>query len=228
MTLLQIAGAERRSLVRSERRAESMRPWIEAMAVRLANPADGPLFSIGFSACASGEGATTVACAVAHWIQAGLGRRVLLVDANLSTPRLHLEFTVPRAPGLSDLLTARSALHEVVRPVGTVGLHLVTVGASPRDALRAFDSQLIDTMMERLREEFDLVIFDCAPLSGSAETFLLAKRLDGLIMVLAAEKTRWQSGARLIEQLRAGGVNVLGAALNRKKFFIPRALYKRL
>jgi protein-tyrosine kinase len=222
----QTAGSGRRS--RGERRAESMRPWIEALAVRLANPTDGPLFSVGFSACASGEGATTIACAVAHWVQAGLGRRVLLVDANLSSARLHLEFQVPQAPGLADLLAARSTLAEVVRPVGTAGLHLMTVGSPSRDVLHAFDSQLIDTMVERLREAFDIVIFDCAPLGNGAEAFLLAKHLDGLIMVLAAERTRWESGARLIERLRAGGVNVLGAALNRKKFFIPRALYKRL
>jgi Mrp family chromosome partitioning ATPase len=226
--MLPTIGGARRLRLRSERRTEAMRPWIEGLAVRLANAVDGPLFSVGFSACAAGEGTTAVARAVAHWLQAGLGRRVVLVDANLAAARLHLEFQTPRAPGLTDLLAGRSTLHEVVREVGDDGLHLITGGSPTHEALRALDGQTLDSLIERLRETYDMAIFDCAPLSNGTETFLLAKRLDGLVMVLAAERTRWESGARLIEQLRDGGVNVLGAALNRKKFFIPRALYKRL
>jgi capsular exopolysaccharide synthesis family protein len=212
----------------AEPSSDVLRPWIEPLAVRLGNPTDGPLFGVGIAACAAGEGATTIACAVAHRVQAGLGRRVLLVDANLARARLHDEFQIPRAPGLSDLLAGRSTLREVIHAVDESGLNVLPAGSPSSNTLRYFESHVLDTMMERLREVFDIVIFDCAPLSHGAETFLLAKRLDGLLMVLAAEKTRWESGARLVQQLRAEKINVLGAALNGKKFFIPHAIYKRL
>jgi Mrp family chromosome partitioning ATPase len=72
------------------------------------------------------------------------------------------------------------------------------------------------------------VIFDCSPLSGDGETFVMAKRLDGLVMILAAEKTRWERSAQLMERLRAANINVLGAALNGKRHFIPGPIYDRL
>jgi capsular exopolysaccharide synthesis family protein len=227
---MQIAGYKRRSRSRAhgETPAEALRSSIEVLAERLGNPPDGPLFCVGIAACSAGEGATTIAAAVARRIQVGLGRRVLLVDANLARARLHEVFDIPRAPGLSDLLAGRSTLRDVVQPAGEAGLHVVAAGAPSPDALRYFDSHLIETMKDRLSEAFDIVIFDCAPLSGGSETFVLAKRLDGLLLVLAAERTRWESGARTMEQLRTANVNVLGAALNGKKFFIPRAIYKRL
>jgi capsular exopolysaccharide synthesis family protein len=208
--------------------SDALRPSIEALAERLGNPPTGSLFCVGIASCSAGEGATTIAAEVARRIQHGLGRRVLLVDANFARPRLHQLFDIARSPGLSELLAGRRTLRDVVQPVDESGLHLIAAGAPSPDAMRYFDSHLIETMKDRLGEAFDIIIFDCAPLSGGAETLVLAKRLDGLLLVLAAERTRWESGARTMEQLRAANVNVLGAALNGKKFFIPRAIYKRL
>jgi Mrp family chromosome partitioning ATPase len=206
----------------------SLAPWIEGLAARLGAPADGALRSVGIAACSPGEGATTIACAVADRIETVLRRRVLLIDANFRAARLHDEFRLPRAPGLSDLLTGRSTLREAVRAVDGTGLHVMTAGAPSASLVNLFDAQIFDLMKTRLSEAFDLLIFDCPPLSDDADTFVLAKRLDGLVMVLAAEKTRWESGAQSIQRLRAAKVNVLGAALNGKRFFIPNMIYKRL
>jgi capsular exopolysaccharide synthesis family protein len=207
---------------------DRLRPWIESLTVRLAASSDGPIFSVGIAACSAGDGATTIAMAVAHHIQSGLGKRALLVDADTRGGRLDRAYRLPRAPGFTDLLAGRASLREVVRATDDGGLHVMTAGTPLPNALGLLEGHVLDTMMTRLREAFELVIFDCAPLDLAAETFVLAKRLDGLVMVLAAERTRWENGARQIERLRNEKVRVLGAALNGKRFFIPSFLYRRL
>lgn len=206
----------------------ALQPWIEGLVVRLGDPADGSLKFVGIAACSPGEGATTVACAVANRIQTGLHKRVLLVDANLGRPRLHALFGLPLTPGLIELLNGRATLRETVHTIDESGLSIIAAGAPSPGSSGIFENETFDAMKSHLGEYFDTVLFDCAPLDGDAETFVMAKRLDGLVMVLAAEKTRWEGGAQLIERLRAANINVLGAALNGKRFFIPKLIYKRL
>lgn len=207
---------------------DRLQPWVEGLAVRLGAPAEGALRFIGIAACSSGDGATTVACATAQRIQQSLGKRVLLVDANLGAPRLHTTFDLPQRPGLTELLSGQHTLREVVHEIEPEGLCVIPAGAPAADCLALFENDAFETMKSRVLEYFDTVIFDCPSLSSDAGTFVIAKKLDGLVMVLAAERTRWENGTRLIEQLRQSRINVLGAVLNRKRQFIPRLIYDHL
>ena len=207
---------------------QALQPWIEGLAVQLGTPNEETLRFIGIAACSPGEGATTIACAVANRIQTGLAKRVLLIDANLRSPRLHQLFGLPVTPGLIDLLNGRCTLREAVQTVDDSGLCVITAGTSVSGSLAIFESEAFHAMKSRLREYFDTVIFDCSPLDGEADTFVVAKRLDGLVIVLAAEKTRWANGSRLVDRLRSANINVLGAALNGRRFFIPQQIYQRL
>jgi Mrp family chromosome partitioning ATPase len=207
---------------------KGLEPWIEGLAVRLGTPANASLPFVGLAACDDSAGTTTIARAVAHQIHAGLGRRVLLVDANFKTPGLHREFGLPLGPGLSDLLAGLTTLRQAVQTADGSGLCVLTAGTPSLASLSLFTGPAFETMKGHLREYFDNIIFDCAPLSRDAETYVLAKKLDGLVMVLAAERTRWESGAQIIERLRSADVNVVGAVINGKKFHIPNFIYRWL
>jgi Mrp family chromosome partitioning ATPase len=203
-------------------------PWIDNLAVQIGTDVAGQGTFISFAAVSPGSGTTSVACAVAERLQIVLGRRVLLIDAGNRAPHLHELFGIANSAGLADVLDGRNTLREAVRPIGPGGHGVMTAGAPDREFARLIDSDAFASLKTHLGEYFDHVIFDCAAFQTDASSLILARRVDGLVLVLAAEQTRWESGAQAIERLRSAQVNVIGAALNRKRFYIPRLLYKRL
>jgi polysaccharide biosynthesis transport protein len=79
-----------------------------------------------------------------------------------------------------------------------------------------------------LRNEFDYVLLDAPPLSSYSDALALVQVADGIVLVLEANSTRRDAVARIVENLRAAQINVLGAVLNKRTFPIPTPLYKRL
>ncbi len=79
-----------------------------------------------------------------------------------------------------------------------------------------------------LRSEFDYVIVDVPALSESADAIALGPQVDGLVLVLEANSTRRESASKMVENLRAAKIKILGAVLNKRTFPIPESLYQQL
>jgi Mrp family chromosome partitioning ATPase len=79
-------------------------------------------------------------------------------------------------------------------------------------------------MLNDLRDRFDFIIIDGAPLNGYSESFFLASKVDGVILVVEAERTKKQVIKKIKKELEWGPVNLLGVVLNKKKNYIPPAL----
>ena len=82
--------------------------------------------------------------------------------------------------------------------------------------------------MIELREKFDYVLIDAAPLGSSTDAVLLGQKADGLVLIVEAHSTRREAARIAKETLAASKVNVLGAILNNRTFPIPESLYRRL
>jgi Mrp family chromosome partitioning ATPase len=91
-----------------------------------------------------------------------------------------------------------------------------------------FESPKLGDLIKVLRIEFDWVIFDCAPVSLYPETTVLARRLDGTVLVVQAENNRAEVAIRSKEQLDQAGARVIGAVLNRWRRIVPDWVYQRL
>lgn len=91
-----------------------------------------------------------------------------------------------------------------------------------------FESESFGRVVEVIRSSFSLAIFDSAALNAYPEAALLAAQLDGAVLVLEAEHTRWEVAAAAASQLEAGQARLLGAVLNKKRQVIPDFLYRRL
>jgi protein-tyrosine kinase len=70
------------------------------------------------------------------------------------------------------------------------------------------------------------VLFDSAPANSYMDSIALAGKVDGVVMVLQSEKTRWEVAQFIRERLESGNGNILGVILNKRRFYIPRWLYK--
>jgi len=164
---------------------------------------------------AVGEGRTTVAANLAVTF-AQQGMRVLLVDCDLRSPRIHALFGVGREPGLTQLVRGEAAAAEVIRETRVDGLSVIPAGR----ALRTNPSDLLGgaamrATLDTLEQSFDLVVLDTPPLMATtAGTAVLATVADGVLLVVRAGHTDRDAAQRALQQLAAVGARVVGAVLN--------------
>ncbi len=160
------------------------------------------------------EGKTSTATNLAV-AMAQSGQRVLLVDADLRNPRLNRVFKVKREPGLSDVLIGRASLSESVYEVSDIpNLYLLPCGPIPPNPAELLSSQALQNLLETLKQEYDLVILDSAPLLPVSDSVELGKLADGVILVVRAgvtERDFLEEVKRILENAR---LRVLGVVLN--------------
>ncbi len=181
------------------------------------------------SSCRQGEGASTIVFNMGIALSQSTNRRILIVDSNARTPILHTWFKVsaPDSPGLMDVLEGKSSFNDVVKRDKNGTLGFIPVGHETKHPIVLFDSKGFDQFLYNAREQFSIIIFDSPALMGGPETTVLRK-LDGFIMVIEAERTRWEGRNFYKEQLTDAGVQFTGAILNKKQMFIPRLVYRLL
>ncbi len=190
--------------------------------------ADRSIKSILFTGTALGDGTSTSAVNVARLLARDNQYNVLLVDANLRRPCLHHIFKVDHSPGLVGLLTAGGEASTPIMKVGPERLYLVTCGGNHSGPAGLFESNRFSEVMKTMCERFDYVILDGPPVGSFSESRVLSARVDGVVLVVGAGKTRRQVALRAKKELEEAGGKMLGVVLNRRKFHIPEWIYKRL
>jgi polysaccharide biosynthesis transport protein len=180
--------------------------------VRLLNP-DVPVRSLVVSSCLPGEGKSTVAIHLAQ-AAAAMGRKVLLIDADLRSPVLSLALDLPSHPGLSNVIAADSEYQAALKTLDQEpNLQILTAGTPPSDPNRFIASQKMQHLMEIFQDAFDLVIYDAPPLA-LADATLLAAQTDGLLMVNRLGVTRKAYLKESMRILRLSNVPILGMVIN--------------
>jgi Mrp family chromosome partitioning ATPase len=146
------------------------------------------------------------------------GRRVLLVDHE-SEPG-HTAADLLRARGVEFAPAADGALS-----ANGTGLHLINAESSPRRAMGEVEwKELLTEALQR----YDMVLVDAPPLSRSWLGLFAAPAVDATLLVIGAEDTRAPVARNTIARLAGVGGAVVGAVLNKRRFYIPRTLYNWL
>jgi len=91
-----------------------------------------------------------------------------------------------------------------------------------------FDSKRFDAFLQFTREKFDYTILDSAPITGFSEPQAICSKMDGVLLVVEAGKTRREVAFRAKKELEQAGAKVLGVVLNKRRYYIPEWLYQRL
>ena len=159
------------------------------------------------------EGSSTVASHLALSLSRA-GRRTLLIDGDLRSPSLHKLFGVPLEDGVCELLRSDIDVADALRPTSTEGLWLLTAGHCDMDAIHALATDQPQPIFEKLREEFDYIIIDGAPVLGLSDTVSLGQLCDGVILTVLRDHSEMRQVHRALEMLRGMGVRVLGAVVN--------------
>jgi len=192
--------------------------FLEALRVIHTNiqllSSDQPIRSLIISSAMPGDGKSTVATYLAQ-TAAAMGKRVLLIDADLRKPQLHHLLNLPNGLGLSNLISNDLKISQVLhRPESIPGLTVITAGQIPPDPTKLFASRKMQSMMDKFQQTFDLVIYDAPPLLGLADASLLAPYTEGLILVVKIGQTDRAALTQALERLKPSQIPVLGIVAN--------------
>lgn len=164
-----------------------------------------------------GEGATRVALGLANALSSERDNRVLLVEANLRSPSLADRMPVNGAAGLGDVFAGRTRPEDAVMQVGTTNLSLLHAGAKAA----VVDCDALAAILTRLRPQFDFIVVDAPPVNGYAEVAVLAPRMDGVILVIEADRTPVNEAESAKRSLDRVGARLFGVVLNRQRAYVP-------
>lgn len=184
--------------------------------------------SIQFLGICGGEGASTLCREFARASSMKLGKTVLLIDADRKSNAQFNFFHLNAEADWSDVLMRGAGQDRAFQQVGNSTLYLSLVCRDDFPGNKVFACPGFRDFWDKLRERFDMVLFDTAPLPSSSEALGVAKFVDGTILVLEAEKTRWPAAENVRDRVRESGGNVLGTIFNKRRYHIPEAIYKRL
>lgn len=174
---------------------------------------DRPIKSLLVTSAGPGDGKSTTVINIAITF-ANLGKKVLLIDADLRKPIQHKVFEFQRAPGLTHLLIENLPDEEVIHQTEVPNLDLITCGDIPPNPSELLASQRLKNFMERAREKYDIILFDTPPVIAVTDATVLSQLTDAILLVVRAGSTDLRVLERSIELLRQVKANLVGAVLN--------------
>jgi Mrp family chromosome partitioning ATPase len=175
----------------------------------------GGLQTIGVTSCLSGEGVTTVATQLAATAAAIQKRPVLLVDANILRPATQRVFQLRPAAGLADAVAAGSLDAIEFQHPPVTNLSVLSAGSLSEEPEHVFDSPALAGLIDELKSQFELVVFDLPAMQPQHAPLRLAQLLDGLLLVVQSHRVDWQTARHVRDLLVNANVPMLGTVLNR-------------
>ncbi|NWF89176.1 MAG: polysaccharide biosynthesis tyrosine autokinase [Ignavibacteriaceae bacterium] len=159
------------------------------------------------------EGKSTIAINLAGSF-AHSNRKTLLIDADLRKPRLHNVFKRDKEPGLINFLYGEVPFEKVVTETTTKNLYLVTAGSIVGNPSEVLDSDYMDNMIKKVREEYDYVIIDSPPIVAVTDAEILSRKVDGTILVVSSGKTEKNLLDLGLKLIKSDNSFLIGVVLN--------------
>jgi capsular exopolysaccharide synthesis family protein len=171
-----------------------------------------PLRTLLVTSSLPGEGKTFVANNLAHALSRQQNCRVLLIDADLRRPDLHTGFGAPNSPGLAEYLKGEATEVTVIQKGLPENLCFIPGGNKPENPAELLANGRLKSLLETIGPVFDWVILDSPPTLPVSDALMLAELCDGVLTVIRAAQTGFDSAQKSCQQLREK--NLIGVALN--------------
>ncbi len=147
---------------------------------------------------------------------AQLGKKILLVDADLRKPSLHTLFQLEHSIGLSDVLTGETTIEGAVIQTDVQGLEILTSGSISNHPADLLSSSKLDQMIDIVKKKYDWVLFDSSPILDVTDGRLLANRCKGTVLVIRKGKTKSHEAKEAKRLLDLAHATCLGVIFNYK------------
>jgi capsular exopolysaccharide synthesis family protein len=173
--------------------------------------------SLAMTSTQESEGKSTMSMAIARELALS-GVRTLLVDADLRRPSLHRLFELDNARGLSSFLAGQASPEEAIQPTQVSGLSVMTSGPLPLSAPRLLTSESLTAALGKLAPEFDVIMLDCPPVLGLADSLQLASAAEATLFVHEAGRVSQFQARAALRRLAQSGASLIGVILTKFDF----------
>jgi len=173
---------------------------------------DKEIKTIAVTSAEMGEGKSTVAGNIALTFSQN-EKKVILIDCDLRRPTVHKNFKASNLFGISDVLIGNATLEESVQKHND-NFYFLTSGKIPSNPSEMLASQAMTKLIEKLKEEYDIIVLDVAPIKVVTDAQILSTKVDGIILVVRAERTKKYAVIEAKNLLDKVGANILGTVLN--------------
>lgn len=164
---------------------------------------------IGVTSAQPSEGKSTTAASLALSF-AQIDKRVLLVDCDMRLPSVAGKFRVPAAPGLSDFITGQSRIENTIHKLEEYGIHVMPAGSIPPDPTGLLEAKQLEHLFSAFRQNYDYVVVDLPPVAALPDAAIVAKYIDGYLLVARQKQTKHKAVAEMMKNLQMSGANILG------------------
>ncbi|GJL65256.1 MAG: hypothetical protein NPIRA05_02270 [Nitrospirales bacterium] len=195
------------------------------IAARLPDPEKNVIQFIGSK---EGEGTSTLVRELAVTLAQQSTKPVLLIEADHIKPFQYQAFGVEAKPPLDQLLHEGNALNGVLAQVQETNLFLATLSSESQSSLTRRSFWGGANMWKAVRDKFSLILIDSSPVSSTPDCLAVCGTVDGIVLVVEAEKTRAVVVHNVKEQILMNQGNLLGMVFTKRKFHVPKFLYKML
>ena len=172
---------------------------------------------IGVTSAQLGDGKSIVALNLAYSF-AELGRRVLLVDADMRRPSIDKKLGLALSPGLSNLLRDTNSVSAAIQKYragrGKTELDIIPGGSIPQNPAELLSSKRMTRLLEVLASAYDVLVLDLPPVGIVIDAVPAARQADGMIIVVRENACPRAALKASVEQLKYAGINILGFVVN--------------
>jgi len=159
-----------------------------------------------------GEGKTSLACHLGASL-ARARRRTLIIDCDLRSPAAHILFDLPVGPGVCEILRGEADAADVILPTAAPGVEVLPAGRCDQEALQALAEGRLGPVLERVRDAYDFVVVDSAPILPVADSLQVAQHVDAVLFSVLRDVSRLPKIYDAYSRLERLGVRLLGAVV---------------
>ena len=181
-----------------------------------------------FTSAMHEEGVTTLAIGYARLLAMHEGQRILLIELNARTPALVERLGLHDSPGVTDYFSSRQPFASLVQQPEGEAFDVVHVGVPDATQIQINLEREFPHLMQEALKSYDTVVVDAPPVVQCPETPPLSPFVDGVVLVVHSGRTKRETVDRSIKQIQQFQGRVLGVVLNRKRYYIPHFIYRRL
>ncbi|MBE7089333.1 MAG: CpsD/CapB family tyrosine-protein kinase [Clostridiales bacterium] len=175
--------------------------------------ADGKNKVIQIESSVSHEGKTTVACNLA--VSLGLtDKKVVVVDLDFRKPRVQQRLGLTIDNGISEYMLGEQTLEQIIKTSKYKNVDVVTRGAKIYNSSLVLVSEKFKKFIGELRDRYDYVILDCAPVLQVSDYIHISQVSDGVLFLVAYGSTTRNQVSDAVKELKKNGANLLGTVFS--------------
>jgi len=159
---------------------------------------------------------------------AQVGKKVLVIDADLRKAKIHRYFSLPNDYGVTDILVSKYKVKDAIKKVEEVdNLFAICSGAVPPNPTELLESKKMADLLETVKKDYDIILIDTPPVGQLTDAAILGKNVDGVILVIASGETHIDLAKHAMSRLEKVDAKVLGSVITKINGAAGGAYYYR-